>query len=241
LIFNSDEFVFNAPRPIARARRVLIKPDISSNKGYPYTTSPKLLSTIIDGIRRVSDANILILGGTADGSPVGDAYKALSYEFPRVIMVDVNDCVWVEVDNPLEKPLAIPTFLIPNIVLSSDYLITTCPLKVENGHGKLSIANLLSLLSVDRYGKNWENLKEFDMQRVLADLYFTMPFDMGIIEASDRLDIYNGSKDVVSKYGKVYQGEPYFIDREISTALNIDTTYLDLVDEAEAELDGEEE
>ena len=241
MIFNSDEFVFNAPRPITRARRVLIKPDISSNKGYPYTTSPKLLNTIIDGIRRVSDADILIIGGTADGSPVNAVYKALGYDFPRVIMVDVKDCVWVEVDNPLEKPLAIPTFLIPSIVLSSDYLITTCPLKVENGDGQLTIANLLPLLSVERYGKNWKNLNEFDMQRVLADLYFTMPFDMGIIEGNNRLNIRNGAKDSISYFGKIYQGEPYYIDREMSTALDIKTTYLDLVDEAEAELEGEED
>jgi uncharacterized protein (DUF362 family) len=241
LIFNSDEFVFNAPRPITRARRVLIKPDISTSREYPYTTSPKLLSTIIDGVRRVSDADIMIIGGTPDGSPVADVYKALGYDFPRVIMVDVKDCVWVEVDNPLEKPLAIPTFLIPNIVLSSDYLITTCPLKVENGRGMLSIANLLPLLSVERYGKHWQNLNEFDMQSVLADLYFTMPFDMGIIEGESRLDIRSGAKDMVSSFGKVYQGEPYYIDREMSTALNIETTYLDLVDEAEAELEGEED
>ncbi len=241
MIFNSDEFVFNAPRPITRARRVLIKPDISSSKSYPYTTSPKLLNAIIEGIRKVSDANIMIIGGTPDGSPVSEVYKSLGYDFPRVIMVDVKECVWVEVDNPLEKPLAVPTFLFPNIVLSSDYLITTSPLKTEDGHGKLTIANLLSLLSVERYGKNWKNLNEFDMQRVLADLYFTMPFDMGIIEGTSRLDIRNGAKDTVDSFGMIYQGEPYYIDREMSTALNIKTTYLDLVDEAEAELEGEED
>jgi len=240
LIFNSDEFVFNAPRPITRARRVLIKPDISSDKGYPYTTSPELLSIIIEGIRRVSDANILILGGTADGSPVGDAYKALGYDFPRVIMVDVKDCVWVEVDNPLEKPLAIPTFLIPNIVLSSDYLISTSPLKVEGNNGMLTIANLLSLLSVDRYGNDWEKLRELDIQRVLADLYFTMPFDMGIIEGDKRLDIRSGKKDNIKPCGKIFQGGLYFIDHEASETLKIATPYLDLVDEALIELEGDD-
>jgi len=241
LIFNSEEFVFGAPRPVTRARRVLIKPDTSSDKPYPYTTSPKLLNTIIEGIRRVSDADIMIIGGTADGTPASSVYKALGYDFPRVIMLDVKDCVWVEVDNPLEKPLTIPTFLIPNVVLSSDYLITTSPLKSINGRGKLTIANLLPLLSVERYGKNWHSLMEFDIERVLADLYFTMPFDMGIIEGTRKLDIRSDGNDASVSCGKIYQGEPYYIDREVSTAMKIETAYLDFVDEAEAELEGEED
>ncbi len=237
MIFDSEEFTFKAPRPITRARRVLIVPDISIDKPYPYSTSPRLLSAIIDGIRRVSDADVLVIGGTGDGSPVRPVYKSLGYDFPRVIMLDVKDSVWVEVDNPLEKPLAIPTFLIPNVVLSSDYLITTSPLKVDDGKGRLSIANLLSLLSVERYGKNWKNLHEFGIENVFADLYFTMPFDMGIVDATQMLDFKSGGDDKISSHGKIYQGEPYYIDGEVSGILGFDTPYLDLIDEAEAELD----
>ncbi len=240
MIFNSDEFVFNAPRPITRARRVLIKPEISLGRPYPYTTSPKLLAAIIDGIRRVSDADILILGGTPDGSPVRPIYRELGYDFPRVIMLDVKDSVWVEVDNPLEKPLAVPTFLIPNVVLSSDYLITTALLRVENGSGCLCIPSLLPLLSIDRYGQNWQALRELDIQKVMADLYFTMPFDMGILDGSQQL-IRSDGTDEIKPHGKIYQGEPYYIDREVSDTLKINVEYLDFVDEAEAELEGEEE
>ena len=241
MIFNSSEFVFNAPRPITRARRVLIKPETGDGRGYPYSTSAGMLNTVIDGIRRVSDADILILGGTPDGSPVIPLYKSLGYDFPRVIMLDVKDCVWVEVDNPLEKPLAIPTFMLPNVVLSSDYLISACPLKTKQSKGRLSIANLLSLLPVERYGQNWQSFTEFDLDRVLADLYFTMPFDMGIVDGTSRLDIKPSTRDSVRSAGTIFQGEPYYIDRTISTALEIDTPYLDFVDETEAELEEEEE
>lgn len=239
MIFNSDEFVFKAPRPVTRARRVLIAPDISSGKPYPYSTSPKLLATIIDGIRRSSDADVLIIGSTADGSPVRPLYKALEYDFPRVIMLDARDSVWVEVDNPLEKPLAIPTFLIPNVVLSSDYLITTSPLKVVGGKGRFSVANLISLLSVERYGENWQCLHELGIENILADLYFTMPFDMGIVEGTEKIEINDDGISVVHPLGKIYQGEPYYIDGEVSGILGIEAPYLDLIDEAEAELSGD--
>ena len=51
MIFESSEFVFEAPSPISRARRVLIKPSASYPVPYPVTTSRDILSVIIEGIR----------------------------------------------------------------------------------------------------------------------------------------------------------------------------------------------
>ena len=130
MIFDAAKFVFQAPPAISRARRVLIKPDASYPVPYPVTTSRNILSVIIKGIRQVSDADILLLDGTPDGSPIYPIYQALGYDFPRVLMLDVKDCIWVEVDNPLPKPLEVPTFWMPNVILSSDYLISLSPLKV---------------------------------------------------------------------------------------------------------------
>jgi len=125
---------------------VLIKPDAAYSAPYPVTTSRKLLTSIIEGIRKVSDADIVVLEGTHSGEPVAPIYQKLGYNFPRVLMLDVKDCIWVEVDNPLPKPLAVPAFWIPNVILSSDYLISVTPLKVAKGKGNLSIPNLMSLL-----------------------------------------------------------------------------------------------
>jgi len=71
LIFDSSNFVFNPPAVISRARRVLIKPCASYPVPYPVTTSPGIISAIINGIRQVSDADILILEGLR-----GRAYSA---------------------------------------------------------------------------------------------------------------------------------------------------------------------
>jgi hypothetical protein len=242
LIFEASKFVFEPPPVISRARRVLIKPSAASPSSYPVSTSQQMLSTIVEGIRQVSDADILILEGTPDGQPVYPIYQKLGYNFPRVLTLDVRDCVWVEVDNPLPKPLMVPTFWVPNVILSCDYLITVAPLKVVQGQGYLSIANLLSVLPSSKYGQGkpwgWQDLYELGIEPVMADLYFTLPFDLGIIEARQKLV---GRKDPtrggVEECGRVFVGEPYEVDSEASEALGLKAEHLDLIKEARVGLE----
>ena len=237
---DASHFVFEAPAVVSRARRILIKPCANYPAPYPATTSRGMLSTIIGGIRRVSDADIVILDGTSDGESILPIYQKLAYDFPRVLTLDVKDCVWVEVDNPLPKPLLFPTFWIPNVILSSDYLITVAPLKVVNGQGFLSIMNLLSLLPVQKYneiGDGWQDLYLLGIDKVVADLYFTLPFDLGIIEGQQKLTSTDGYKGSNENIGKVFIGDPFQVDREVSETLEIKTDYLDLIRLAESGLD----
>ena len=237
MIFDASDFVFKAPPVISRARRVLIKPSACYPVSYPVTTSREMLSLIIKGIRQVSDADILLLGGTPGGGPIYPVYQALGYDFPRVLMLDVKDCIWVEVDNPLPKSLVVPTFWVPNVILSSDYLISVAPLQVVKGRVNLSIMNLLTLLASGKYGNGsrggWEDLYALGIDKVLSDLYFTLPFDLGIIEARQKF-ISKGdpTQGEVEEYGKIFVGEPYQVDLEVSQALGIKADYLGLIEEA---------
>ena len=148
--------------------------------------------------------------------------------------------VW-EVDNPLPKPLAVPTFWIPNVILSSDYLISVAPLKVVNGRGSLTVKNLLTLLPSTKYGETpggWDGLFELGVDRVVTDLYFTLPFDLGIVEARQKLTCWDGSAQAnVEECGKIFVGEPYQVDREASEVLGLRTDYLDLIKMAEVGFD----
>ena len=234
MIFKASEFVFEPPPVVSRARRVLIKPSAGYPAPYPVTTSRQILSVIIEGIRQVSDADILLLEGTPSGSPIQPIYKALGYDFPRVLALDVKDCIWVEVDNPLPKPLAVPTFWVPNVILSSDYLITVAPLKVVRGRGSLSLMNLLTLLPSSKYGGGaeggWHDLYSLGIDKVIADLYFTLPFDLGIIEARQKFISWEDpTRGEVMDCGKVFVGEPYEVDSEASELLGLETEYLDLI------------
>jgi len=242
LIFEASEFVFKAPSIVSRARRVLIKPSAGYPVSYPVTTSREILSVIIRGIRQISDADILLLEGTTGGGSIYPIYQALGYDFPRVLMLDVKDCIWVEVDNPLPKPLAVPTFWVPNVILSSDYLISVTPLKVFKGRGSLSIMNMLTLLPSAKYSGEarggWEALYGLGIDRVIADLYFTLPFDMGVIEARQKFDSWDDPiQGEIEEYGKVFVGEPYETDCEASEVMELKTDYLDLIREAKVGLE----
>ncbi len=148
----------------------------------------------------------------------------------------------MEVDNPLLKPLALPTFWVPNVILSSDYLITVAPLKIIGGKGSLSIKNMLTLLPSSKYRSEasggWGALDELGVDRVVTDLYFTLPFDLGIIEARQKF-VSSGDpvKGKIEEFGKVFVGEPYEVDNEVSQALRLKIPYLDLIREARAELE----
>ncbi|MCL2140204.1 MAG: DUF362 domain-containing protein [Dehalococcoidia bacterium] len=242
MVFDSDCFVFKAPPSIARARRVLIKPAAGVSAPYPLTTSREMMVSIIMGIRQISDADILILEGTPSGEPMASVYKELRYDFPRVLTLDVRDTTLVEVENPLSKPLVMPTFMLPNVILSSDYLISVTPLKVINGIGRLSISNLLGLIPSNRYGSGnnggWEELYALGIDKVLTDLFYTMPFDLGVVEGREKFSATSGNNDGQREpVGKVFVGEPYMVDLEVSQSLGIKVDYLKSIDEAKADLE----
>lgn len=242
MILDASGFTFKAPPVLSRARRILIKPFASYPALYPVTTSQQMLENVIIGIRRMSDADIVVIEGTPDGSSIYPVFQALDYNFPRVIMLDVRDSILVEVENPLPKPLAVPTFWIPNVILSADYLISITPLKVIRDQPWLSIMNLLTLLPSSKYdggrrGGGWGALYELGIEKVMADLYFTLPFDLGIIEARDEF-VSEGDplEGKIKPYGKIFVGEPYEIDSEATLSLGLNAGYLSLIKEAKVEL-----
>ncbi|MFH1639778.1 MAG: DUF362 domain-containing protein [Chloroflexota bacterium] len=241
MIFEASDFIFKAPSVLSRARRILIKPGASYPVPYPVSTSPGMLSKIIAGIRKVSDADIILLESTPDGSPMYPVYQTLGYNFPRVLTLDVKDSILVEVENPLAKPLAVPTFWVPNVILSSDYLISVAPLKVVGGQGFFSVMNLLTLLPSNKYDGEkpggWGALYSLGIDRVITDLYFTLPFDLGIIEGRQKF-VSSGDpvQGEVEPYGKIFVGEPYEVDIEASRTMGVKGEYLNLIKSAKIEL-----
>jgi uncharacterized protein (DUF362 family) len=242
MIFKDSEFVFAPPPHLRTARRVLIKPCAGYPLPYPVTTSPEILKRIVGGIRQVSNADIIIADGTASGESIYPVYQKLGYEFRHVLMLDVRDSIFVEVENPLSQFLALPNFWMPNVVLRSDFLISVTPFKVCGSSSRLSIANLLGLLPVTKYQKDklggWGMLSELGMEKVFADLYFTIPFDLGIIEARQKLYYTDDPmKGRVEEAGNICVGEPYEIDREASQLAGLEPEHLRLIEENKGQLE----
>jgi len=242
MIVKDSDFVFTPPPQLSWARRVLIKPCAGYPLPYPVTTGPKLLNTIIRGIRKVSNADILIADGTPSGESIYPIYQALEYNFHHVLMLDIRDSIFIEVQNPLSQFYAVESLWVPNVVLRSDFLISVTPFKVGGSSGHFSVANLLSLLPVSKYQKGksggWGALYELGIEKVLADLYFTLPFDLGIIEARQKFFYTDDpTKGEVDDYGKILAGEPHEIDLKASQIAGVDCTHLRLISEGRIQLE----
>jgi hypothetical protein len=94
--------------------------------------------------------------------------------------------------------------------------------------------NLLTLLPSSKYGGGagggWRDLYSLGIDKVIADLYFTLPFDLGIIEARQKfITQEDPTRGEVMDCGKVFVGEPYEVDSEASELLGLETEYLDLI------------
>lgn len=242
MVVKDSDFVFAPPAQLAWARRVLIKPCAGYPLSYPITTSPKLLNTIIKGIRKVSNADIIIADGTSSGESIYPIYQALEYNFHHVLMLDIRDSIFIEVQNPLTEFYAVESFWVPNVVLRSDFLISVTPFKVSGSFGHFSVANLLSLLPVSKYRKGrssgWGNLHQLGIEKVLADLYFTLPFDLGIIEARQKFSYTDDpTTGEAEDYGKILIGEPHEIDVKASQTAGIDCEHLRLIDQGRVQLE----
>jgi uncharacterized protein (DUF362 family) len=242
MIVKYSDFVFTPPAQLAWARRVLIKPCAGYPCSYPVTTSPKILNTIIKGIRKLSNADILIADGTPSGESIYPVYQALGYNFHHVLMLDIRDSIFIEVQNPLSQFYAVESFWVPNVVLRSDFLISVSPFKISSNSGSFSVANLLSLLPVNKYKKGksggWGTLYDLGIEKVLADLYFTLPFDLGIIEAHEKFSYTDDpTKGEAEDYGKILVGEPHEIDIQASQIAGIRSEHLELISEGRVQLE----
>jgi uncharacterized protein (DUF362 family) len=242
MIVKDSDFVFVPPPQLAWARRVLIKPCAGYPLPYPVTTSPRLLNAIIRGIRRISNADILIADGTPSGESIYPIYQALGYNFHHVLMLDIRDSIFIEVQNPLTEFYAVESFWVPNVVLRSDFLISVTPFKVSRNSGHFSVANLLSLLPVSKYREGrsggWGALYQLGIEKVLADLYFTLPFDLGIIEARQKFSYTDDpQKGEVEDYGKILSGEPHQIDLKASQIAGVGCEHLKLINEGRVQLE----
>jgi hypothetical protein len=243
-ILSPSDFTFELPPRVRWARRILIKPCAGYAAPYPATTSKEVLERVISSIRSVSEADIILLEGSPSQDEMKPIYRTLGYEFPRVIALDVKDCASVEVENPLVRPFAVPTFWLPNVLLYCDYLISITPFKVVGRQGDFTIKNLLSLLPVSKYqgenGSAWGSLYAFGIDKVIADLYFTLPFDLGIIDGRKKFIGKDGpSIGKAENCGRFFVGEPYEVDMEASRSMNVAAEYLQWIEIAKTQIGSE--
>jgi len=243
MIFEAANFVFEPPVELTFARRILIKPSAGCSKPHPITTSRETIAAVVAGIRKASSADIVLLEGSSGTETIHSIYKELGYNFTHATLLDVDQCVPVAIENPLSKPFTLTTFWVPNIILSCDFMISIAPFKVVAGQGSFTIRNLLGLLPASKYQPEinaFRGIKQqAGLENTITDLYFTLPFDLGIIDGRKK---FSGAKDHfhgdIEDYGKIFIGAPYEVDSEASMAAGVTTDYLSLIEEVKAKQGG---
>jgi hypothetical protein len=81
-------------------------------------------------------------------------------------------------------------------------------------------------------------LYDLGIEKVLADLYFTLPFDLGIIEAHEKFSYTDDpTKGEAEDYGKILVGEPHEIDIQASQIAGIKSEHLGLISEGRVQLE----
>jgi hypothetical protein len=98
------------------------------------------------------------------------------------------------------------------------------------------------LLPISKYkgdaSAGWHALYEFGMDKVIADLYFTLPFDLGIVDARQKfIGVNNSAQGKIEEYGKIFAGEPYEVDQEAARASGAGVSYLTLIEAGKSELE----
>jgi hypothetical protein len=111
------------------------------------------------------------------------------------------------------------------------------------GQGSFSIRNLLSLLPASKYPQEVKGFRGVEqslgIDNTIADLYFTLPFDLGIIDGRKKFistkDHFQGE---IEDYGKIFVGPPYEVDSEASSAAVVTTDYLRPIEEVKTKQGG---
>jgi hypothetical protein len=98
------------------------------------------------------------------------------------------------------------------------------------------------LLPVSKYRgdapSGWGTLFELGIDKVIADLYFTLPFDLGVVDARQIfVSPDNPAQGKTEEYGKIIAGEPYEVDREAAETGGTSTGYLNMIESGKDELE----
>jgi len=235
IIADLEGFMFRPPQVLRKCKRVLIKPNAAYPKLHPVTTSIETLQIIIDGIRQTSQAEIIILEGTVSSQSAEEIFTKLGYQKLGVELLDVDQCDYMRMVNPLEEPYVLKEIYVPQIISTCDYKISVSPFKLQTNLSSLTIKNLLGLLPRSKYrAKNpiaRGKLHIWGIHKCIADVFFTLDFDLGIIDGRRKFISQRGPAVGKSEdFGKILVGDLLTVDKEALRLSGLQAKYIRLIE-----------
>jgi hypothetical protein len=226
-VTDSATFRYNPPRAAHAARRVIIKPNLGYPVGPPVTVSLPVLREVIAGVRRVApDAEIIVLEGVCTKTTFAAVMDKLGVTTmladladPKVILLDADREDAKTFPNTSREVQRFTEMDAPELLDEVDCRISVGCLKRTALKGRplisSSIKNLYGLFPRERYrGRSPHargQLHVPDVQRVIADVYFTLgvKFDGAVVDADQKFISRDWQPDLghAEPVGKVIFGD----------------------------------
>ena len=199
LIKNFQSFTETAPLilkesgladKIKTQKRILLKPNLTTNRKPPCTTPVELVEEVVKFIKKNSRAKIVIAEG-AGGCDTSRAFKDLGYENLQdkydLKLVDLNKAERQVLENP--KALVLKKIKLPKIVLESFFI--NLPVLKEHNNAVMTCAmkNLFGIYLnksvLSRIGWwNKSELHSFGVHESIHDLNLYVKSDFVLVDAS---------------------------------------------------------
>ena len=147
--------LLNVGPHLSSVERVVIKPNLVNTSRPPVTTPVELVATIVDYVRNVSSARIVVAEGC--GSPLYDTYRPyrkLGYvelaDAKGIGLVDLNEAELLKLSD--SRCRLYPQFMMPRVVMES-FLISVPVLKRHSlAKITLTMKNMMGCAPPSHYG-----------------------------------------------------------------------------------------
>jgi uncharacterized protein (DUF362 family) len=181
---------------LASVRRVVIKPNLVKAAAPPVTTPVALVAAIVDYVREVSDAKIVVAEGC--GAPVYSThrpFRKLGYtelaDEKGLGLVDLNHTELVKLQD--SRCRLFPVFMMPRLVMES-FLISVPVLKKHSlANVTLTMKNMFGCAPPEHYGGLvWKKSKfHQNLHRSIFEMNLYRTPDLTILDASVGLARYH--------------------------------------------------
>ena len=158
----------NAAPALANQSKILIKPNLVDDIPFPVTTPVKCIEAIIDYVRSVNDAEVIVAEGSGGYKSTGEVFAALGYtrlaEEKQVRLVDLNEEPLTRSEIPGNKIFR--EYFIPQIAMEC-FIISVPVLKAHSfSTVTLSLKNMMGFAPPSYYqvGGFWK--KSFFHNRI---------------------------------------------------------------------------
>jgi len=221
----------NAQPQIASQQAIMIKPNLVNDSPYPVTTPPECCEAIIDYVRSISNANIVIAEGTGDASmETDDVFHALGYQKlsqkMNIPLIDLNHAPLRRLTNNQCK--VFKEMFLPECIF--DHFLISVPVLKAHSLSEITgtLKNMMGAAPPKYYsGKHgiWKKaVFHGNMHDSIIDLNRYRTPDLTVMDAGIGLPEYHlGGRECSPPLKKILVGfDPLMMDRTAAELIDID-------------------